>query len=76
MPLPEKSLLVLRTVAEGDMDGFSLASKTGLEIDDLRAAIFKLRELGYLRVEGLDAGILRAWYQAVPGALNMLKRMP
>ncbi len=72
-PDPEEDAkLVLRVVAEQDMDGYLLARKTGLDLDSLEKALRLLTSKGLLNVKGDIAGsrIFESWFQAAPGALR------
>ncbi|HEV2805296.1 MAG TPA: hypothetical protein VGW57_10245 [Chthoniobacterales bacterium] len=72
--LDDNARLVLRTVAERDMDGYTLARRTKLERDVLEKAVQDLQTSQLLRVKGepVGPGLLEAWFQAVPGAMRML----
>ena len=72
--LDENAKLVLRTVAERDMDGFTLARHTRLELPMLEKAVRELASLDLLRVKGEAAGerLFEAWFQAVPGAMRAI----
>lgn len=71
-PLDDDAILVLRTVAERDMDGFTLARHTRLELPVLEKAVRDLASVDLLRVKGEAAGerLFEAWFQAVPGAMR------
>jgi hypothetical protein len=71
--LDENTKLVLRAVADRDMDGYSLAKVTQLNADELEKAVRTLASSGLLRVRGEMGGprLLESWFQAVPGALQL-----
>jgi hypothetical protein len=71
MTSDEQANLVLRLVAERDMDGYTLASKSGLNVSDMEAAVRLLVSRGLLRVKGDVTGsrLMDSWFQAAPGAL-------
>lgn len=73
--LDENAKLVLRTVVERDMDGYTLARHTKLEPEELEKAVRLLTASDLLRVKGEHAGprLLEAWFQAVPGAMRSLR---
>lgn len=71
--LDENAKLVLRVIADQDMDGYSLARKTGLDEDAMEKAVRALASSGLLRVRGEMAGprMLESWFQAIPGAVRL-----
>jgi hypothetical protein len=72
--LDENAKLVLRTVAERDMDGYTLARQTKLQPDALEKAVNDLAASELLRVKGERTGprLFEAWFQAMPGAMRLL----
>jgi hypothetical protein len=68
----EKAGLVLRLVSDRDMDGYTLASKSGLQPGDLQAAVQALVSMGLLRVKGDTSlpKLMDSWFQAPAGALG------
>jgi hypothetical protein len=76
-PLDENAILVLRTVAERDMDGYTLARRTKLEPNALEKAVNDLASSELLRIKGEPVGqrLLEAWFQAVPGAMRLLSTL-
>lgn len=72
--LDENAKLVLRTVAERDMDGYTLARHTKLPPQELEKAVNDLASSDLLRVKGERTGprLFEAWFQAVPGAMRLL----
>ena len=71
MTLSEDAMLVLRAVANQDMDGYALTDKTALSRDRLEKAVKELAGSGLLRVKGALKGdnLLRSWFQsAVPSS--------
>jgi hypothetical protein len=74
--LDENAMLVLRTVAERDMDGYTLARQTKLQQDALEKAVNDLEASELLRIKGERTGprFFEAWFQAVPGAMRLLSR--
>jgi hypothetical protein len=70
----EQAKLVLQLVAERDMDGYTLASKSGLSITDLEAAVRLLVSHGLLTVKGDTSGprLMESWFQAPSGALGTM----
>jgi len=73
--LDDDAKMVLRIVAERDMDGYLLKSKTGLSSDAIEKAVGVLVSNGLIRVKGVMAGpqILESWFQAAPGAMRELR---
>jgi hypothetical protein len=73
-PLDDNAKLVLRTVANRDMDGYTLARRTKLDPAVLEKAVNDLAESDLLRIKGEPVGdrLLEAWFQAVPGAMRLL----
>ena len=72
--LDDNAKLVLRTIVEQDMDGYTLARQTGLKTEDLEKAVDVLSASDLLRVKGDQRGprFLESWFQAVPGAKHLL----
>jgi len=68
----EDARIILRVVAERDMDGYLLAKKTGLDVPALEQALRLLTVRGLLNVKGSIAGprLLESWFQAAPGAVR------
>jgi len=65
----ENAWRVLRAVQERDMDGYTLMSKTGLNLEALETAVGFLLDAGRLRVKGETRGprLAESWFQAVGG---------
>jgi hypothetical protein len=76
-PLDDDAILVLRTVAERDMDGYTLARRTKLAPDALEKAVNALAGSELLRIKGEPVGprLLEAWFQAVPGAMRLVSTL-
>lgn len=72
--LDDNARLVLRTVIERDMDGYTLARQTQLGLPDLEKAVGLLQSNELLRVKGEAMGerLLEAWFQAAPEARRFL----
>jgi hypothetical protein len=72
--LDENAKLILRTVAERDMDGYTLARHTRLDLPEIEKAVRDLAPSGLLKVKGAPSGprLLESWFQAAPGAIRML----
>ena len=68
----EQAALVLQLVAQRDMDGYTLAAKSGLKLSELEAAVRLLLAKGLLRVKGDTGGprLMDSWFQAPSGALQ------
>lgn len=71
----EDAKLVLRVVAERDMDGYLLSKMTGLKGAPLENAVRLLSSRGLLKVKGEIAGprMLESWFQAAPDAVRRLQ---
>ena len=75
--LEQNAKIILQTVADRDMDGYLLAKKTGLPLDDLEPAVRMLTAKGLLNVKGEITGsrLFEAWFQATPGALRQAQML-
>jgi hypothetical protein len=76
--LDDNARLVLQTVVERDMDGYTLAHETRLNPSDLEKAVRLLRSNQLLRIKGepVGEGLFEAWFQAVPEARRFLAPYP
>ncbi len=73
-PLNDDSKLVLRVLAERDMDGYTLMSKSGLDLARLEAAVRQLVPPGLLNVKGDVAGerMLKSYFMAPPNVMRFV----
>jgi hypothetical protein len=64
---------VITLLTQQDMDGYALASKTGIPANTLGEVVDVLRRQGLLRVNSTHCSAefdFRAWYQAGPAMLS------
>jgi hypothetical protein len=78
MTITEQAKIVLQLVAERDMDGYTLALKSGLNQGDLEVAVRFLISNGLLRVKGETSGpkLMESWFQAPSGVLRAIFAQP